>query len=87
MIQYNIHQAKTNLSKLIAQVENGEEIIIARAGKPIVKIEKYQEPPQKKVKFSDIKPAFQLKKPLTRKQALKDFKEAKQGYAKDIFGF
>jgi prevent-host-death family protein len=34
----NIHHAKTNLSSLIAEVEAGEEIIIARAGKPVAKL-------------------------------------------------
>jgi prevent-host-death family protein len=34
----NIHHAKTHLSKLIAQAENGEEVIIARNGKPVVKL-------------------------------------------------
>jgi prevent-host-death family protein len=31
----NIHQAKTHLSKLLERVANGEEIIIAKAGKPV----------------------------------------------------
>ena len=31
----NIHEAKTHLSRLLALVEAGEEIIIARAGRPI----------------------------------------------------
>ncbi len=34
----NIHEAKTHLSKLIERVEAGEEIIIARAGKPVAKL-------------------------------------------------
>lgn len=34
----NIHQAKTNLSRLIEAVLNGEEVIIAKAGKPKVKL-------------------------------------------------
>ena len=34
----NIHQAKTNLSKLIEAVAQGEEIIIAKAGKPTAKL-------------------------------------------------
>jgi prevent-host-death family protein len=34
----NIHDAKSNLSKLIAAAERGEEVVIARAGKPVVKI-------------------------------------------------
>ncbi len=39
----NIHQAKTNLSKLIAQTLNGEDVIIAKAGKPVVKVVAYKE--------------------------------------------
>ncbi len=34
----NIHHAKTHLSSLIAEVEEGNEIVIARAGKPVAKI-------------------------------------------------
>jgi prevent-host-death family protein len=37
-MEVNIHHAKTNLSKLIAAVESGEEVIIARNGKPVVKL-------------------------------------------------
>jgi len=37
-MEVNVHHAKTHLSKLIAAVENGEEVIIARAGKPAVKL-------------------------------------------------
>ncbi|MBA3776585.1 MAG: type II toxin-antitoxin system Phd/YefM family antitoxin [Betaproteobacteria bacterium] len=40
----NVHEAKTNLSKLLEQVEQGEEIIIARAGKPIAKLTRYRHP-------------------------------------------
>ena len=43
MKQVNIHEAKTRLSQLIADVENGEEVVIARAGKPIVRIVKEAE--------------------------------------------
>ena len=35
MTQVNIHEAKTNLSRLLKRVLNGEEIVIAKAGKPI----------------------------------------------------
>ncbi len=34
----NIHYAKTHLSKLLAQVEAGETVVIARAGKPIAEL-------------------------------------------------
>lgn len=39
----NIHQAKTNLSKLIEMTLAGEDIIIAKAGKPIIKLVVYKE--------------------------------------------
>jgi prevent-host-death family protein len=37
----NIHEAKTNLSKLIKRVENGDEIIIARGGSPVARLLPY----------------------------------------------
>ena len=36
--EVNVHEAKTNLSRLLARVEAGEEIVIARAGKPIARL-------------------------------------------------
>ena len=36
--QVNIHEAKTSLSQLVARVEAGEEIVIARAGKPAARL-------------------------------------------------
>jgi prevent-host-death family protein len=38
MKQVNIHQAKTELSKLVERAESGEEIVIARGGKPAAKL-------------------------------------------------
>jgi antitoxin (DNA-binding transcriptional repressor) of toxin-antitoxin stability system len=38
MITVNIHEAKTHLSRLIAQVSQGEEVVIAKAGKPIARL-------------------------------------------------
>jgi prevent-host-death family protein len=40
----NIHEAKTHLSRLVERVTAGEEIIIARAGKPVAKLVPYTEP-------------------------------------------
>lgn len=34
----NIHEAKTQFSKLIARIESGEEIIIAKSGKPVARL-------------------------------------------------
>jgi prevent-host-death family protein len=38
MKQVNIHDAKTNLSKLVARAAKGEPFVIAKAGKPLVKV-------------------------------------------------
>ena len=35
MTTVNVHEAKTQLSRLLARVEGGEEIVIARAGRPV----------------------------------------------------
>ena len=35
MVTYNIHQAKSQLSKLIECVQEGETVTIAKAGKPV----------------------------------------------------
>jgi prevent-host-death family protein len=42
----NVHQAKTHLSKLVEAVEAGEEVIIARAGKPVARLVPLQRPRQ-----------------------------------------
>jgi prevent-host-death family protein len=34
----NVHEAKTTLSELLKKVEAGEEVIIARAGKPVARL-------------------------------------------------
>ncbi len=34
----NVHEAKTHLSKLLSEVEAGEEVVIARAGKPVARL-------------------------------------------------
>ncbi|HEY2093298.1 MAG TPA: type II toxin-antitoxin system prevent-host-death family antitoxin [Thermoanaerobaculia bacterium] len=44
MIEVNIHEAKTQLSRLIAKVEQGEEVIIARAGEPVAKLIRADQP-------------------------------------------
>ena len=36
--QFNIHEAKTKLSRIIERVERGQEIVISRAGKPVAKV-------------------------------------------------
>jgi prevent-host-death family protein len=38
MRKVNIHEAKTHLSRLVEDVAGGEEIVIARAGKPVARL-------------------------------------------------
>lgn len=37
-MQVNVHEAKTRLSQLLQSVARGEEVVIARAGKPVAKL-------------------------------------------------
>ena len=46
----NIHEAKTHLSKLISKAVNGEPFIIAKAGKPMVKVVAIDAPIAKKIR-------------------------------------
>lgn len=38
MIEVNVHAAKTHLSRLLARVEAGEEVLISRAGRPVARL-------------------------------------------------
>ena len=38
MKRVNIHEAKTHFSRLVERAERGEEIVIARAGRPVVRL-------------------------------------------------
>ncbi len=40
----NVHEAKTHLSKLLERVQLGEEIVIARSGKPVARLVAVKEP-------------------------------------------
>jgi prevent-host-death family protein len=53
MSTVNIHEAKTQFSKLIARVEAGEEIIIARDGNPVARLLAVRQPPAKRVPGRD----------------------------------
>jgi len=47
MRTFNIHEAKTHLSRLIDEAAQGEPFVIAKAGKPKVKVVRIDEPPKK----------------------------------------
>jgi prevent-host-death family protein len=38
MLEVNVHEAKTNLSRLLQRVAAGEEVVIARAGVPVARL-------------------------------------------------
>ena len=44
MVTVNIHEAKTHLSKLVDQAVKGEAFVIAKAGKPLVKVAALEAP-------------------------------------------
>ncbi len=48
-MQYNVHEAKSQLSALIAKAEAGEEVIIARANAPAVRLVPIEPPKQGRV--------------------------------------
>ena len=43
----NMHEAKSTLSKLVEKVAAGEEVVIARAGKPVAKLVRYEKEPRR----------------------------------------
>jgi prevent-host-death family protein len=55
MIKANIHEAKTKLSKLIEAAERGENVVIARAGKPAVMLVPVAKPDKPKRQFGLLK--------------------------------
>ncbi len=72
MYQVNIHEAKTNLSKLIKKVVNGEEVVIAKGNKPLVKMVLIQENKSKR-KLGSAKGKIRISKDFDA--PLDDFQE------------
>jgi len=50
----NIFEAKTQLSKLIEMAEKGQDVVIARAGKPVARLTRL-EPKKREIKFGLMK--------------------------------
>jgi prevent-host-death family protein len=46
LAQYNVYEARTHFSRLIERAATGEEIVIARAGEPLVKLVPYANEPR-----------------------------------------
>ena len=61
MRTFNIHEAKTHLSRLVDEAEKGEPFVIAKAGKPKVKVVAIDAPkPRRKQRIGFMKGAFTL---------------------------
>ena len=58
MDTYNIHEAKTHLSRLIEKAAKGESFIIAKAGKPLVRVVAFEAPPAKAFGREEIEEMF-----------------------------
>lgn len=48
-MEVNVHEAKTHLSKLLERVALGEEIVIAKAGKPVARLVAIGAQPKKRI--------------------------------------
>jgi prevent-host-death family protein len=51
MTRVNVQEAKTRLSQLLAAAERGEEVVIARGGRPVVRLVPVEEPGLRPVGF------------------------------------
>ena len=59
MAQFTVHAAKTNLSKLIARAEAGEEIVILRGKEPVAKLIPFAATKPRR-KFGSMKGQFEV---------------------------
>lgn len=66
--QVNVHEAKTHLSELLARAEAGEEIVIARAGKPVVRLEPFHPKPKLNLHFMDFTVGDEILEPMTEEE-------------------
>jgi prevent-host-death family protein len=51
MGQYNVQEAKTRLSELLNMVEHGEDVVIAKAGKPVARLVRIVPPTKRRLGF------------------------------------
>lgn len=56
----NIHEAKTHLSRLVEDAAKGEAFVIAKAGKPLVKVVPLEETPKKKRRIGFLDGQFSV---------------------------
>ncbi len=65
---FNVHEAKTRFSELLARVERGEEIVIARAGKPVALMRAVERRPRIRTGFLDVDTPDDFFEPMTEEE-------------------
>jgi prevent-host-death family protein len=73
---FNIHEAKTHLSRLLEQVANGESFVIAKAGVPVARVSPVA-PPRVASRLGSLEGAFEVPD---------DFDELGKGEIAALFG-
>ena len=56
----NVHRAKTELSKLLVEVEQGREVVIARNGEPVAKLVPFPRPATRRLRVDTWKSRIQM---------------------------
>ena len=60
MTEVNIHEAKTHLSRLLEKVQQGEDVVIAKSGKPVARLVKIEKEKPKPRKFGTARGTIKL---------------------------
>ena len=53
MVEVNVHEAKTHLSRLLRRVEAGEDVLISRAGRPLARLVPVETPRTRRIPDRD----------------------------------
>ena len=73
----NVHEAKTHFSRVLTRVESGEEVVIARGGKPIARVVPYNPETHRKRKLGFLRGQIDVPD---------DFDSMFQNEIEDMFG-
>jgi prevent-host-death family protein len=80
---YTVHEAKTNLSKLIERAERGEEAVIARGDKPVVKLTTVEEQRKPKRQPGTLKGLIQIHESFFEPMTEEELPEIEEGHPGD----
>lgn len=67
-VTVNVQEAKTRLSELLARVEKGEEIVIARAGKPVARLTAIEQPARRPFGIMNLEVPDSFFEPMTEEE-------------------